>query len=172
MGKMDVACYQKAHNRKPLKILVGSGAGHFVAACRRFGIHCDGIELSETSRQFSKEIWGIDLDGRDFSIQQKIIQAMISSLFGLLEHTPNPSAILKSAYSIVSKSGYGMVISKVPRWDSLSAAIQRIKSDTVIRHQIQWAYYVFHRCITAEIYHKNNFAPPQLGIMVWMFMKH
>tara|TARA_S200000501_G_C20798854_1_gene733069 strand:- start:381 stop:1493 length:1113 start_codon:yes stop_codon:yes gene_type:complete len=160
--KWTVACYQKAHNRKPLKILdVGSGAGHFVAACRRSGIHCDGIELSESSRMFSKEIWDIELDGRDFNKAAKdYLGYDIVTFWGLLEHTPNPSTILKSAYKIVSKSGFGMVISKVPRWDSLSAAIQRVKSDTVIRHLDPMGHIMcFTDASTAEIYHKNNLAP-------------
>jgi len=157
-----VACYQKVHARKPLKILdVGSGAGHFVAACRRSGIHCDGIELSESSRQFSKEIWNIELDKRDFIKAAKDYSGYdIVTFWGLLEHTPNPSTILKSAYDVVSKSGYGMVISKVPRWDSLSAAIQRIKSDTPIRHLDPMGHIMcFTDASAAEIYHKNNFAP-------------
>jgi len=157
-----VACYQKAHGRKPLKILdVGSGAGHFVAACRRSGIHCDGIELSESSRQFSKEIWNIELDKRDFIKAAKDYSGYdIVTFWGLLEHTPNPSTILKSAHDVVSKSSYGMVISKVPRWDSLSAAIQRIKSDTVIRHLDPMGHIMcFTDASAAEIYHKNNFAP-------------
>lgn len=157
-----VNLFEKTHGRKPEKILdVGSGAGHFVEACRRAGMHADGIELSESSRDFSKEIWNIELDGRDFIEAASDYEGYdIVTFWGLLEHTPNPSRILKAAYDIVSKSSAGMVISKVPRWHSLSSAIQRLKSDTVIRHLDPMGHIM---CFTdesaAELYYKNDFAP-------------
>ena len=157
-----VNLFKQIHGRPPKKILdVGSGAGHFVEACRRAGIHADGIELSESSRNFSKEIWGIDLDGRDFFEAAKDYGGYdIVTFWGLLEHTPNPSAILQQAYEIVSASDAGMVISKLPRWDSLSASIQRLKTDTIIRHLDPMGHIM---CFTdesaAELYYKNNFSP-------------
>ena len=157
-----IKCYENEFGFKPKKILdVGSGAGHFVEACRRKGLQADGIELSESSRQFSKEIWDIELDGRDFieaSIDYKGYDVV--TFWGLLEHTPIPGKILSTAAEILKSSDGGMVISKLPRWDSLSAAIQRIKSDTVIRHLDPMGHIM---CFTdesaAELFHLNGFAP-------------
>lgn len=154
--------FEQTYGRKPTKILdVGSGAGHFVEACRRAGIQADGIELSESSRKFSKEIWDIELDGRDFFDAAADYEGYeIVTFWGLLEHTPNPSKILETANQIISKSDTGLVISKVPRWDSLSAAIQRIKSDTVIRHLDPMGHIMcFTDESTAELYHKNKLSP-------------
>ena len=108
----------------PKRILdVGSGAGHFVEACRRDGIHADGIELSESSREFAREIWGFELDGRNFfDVVQDYKGYDLVTFWGLLEHTPFPGKILDTAYEIVSESSKGMVISKIPRWNSLSSA--------------------------------------------------
>ena len=62
-----IEVFEKQYGRKPKSILdVGSGAGHFVEACRRKGIKADGIELSESSRDFAKEIWGFEMDSMDF----------------------------------------------------------------------------------------------------------
>ncbi len=157
-----IKIFEKQFGRKPNSVLdVGSGAGHFVEACRRDGIKADGIELSESSRTFAKEIWGIELDGRDFLEAKSDYEGYeIVTFWGLLEHTPNPSAILKTAYEIVSHSKTGMVISKVPRWDSMSSAIQQLKTDTIIRHLDPMGHIMcFTDQSTAEIYLKNQFAP-------------
>jgi transcription elongation factor Elf1 len=157
-----VNLFEKIYGRKPTKILdVGSGAGHFVEACRRAGIQADGIELSESSRKFSKEIWDIELDGRDFFDAAKDYEGYeIVTFWGLLEHTPNPSKILETAHQIISKSDTGLVISKVPRWESLSAAIQQLKTDTIIRHLDPMGHIM---CFTdesaAELYFKNKLSP-------------
>ncbi|MEM9340776.1 MAG: class I SAM-dependent methyltransferase, partial [Bacteroidota bacterium] len=163
-----IEIFKKQYGRAPKSILdVGSGAGHFVEACRRGGMKADGIELSESSRVFAKEIWDIELDGRDFIQAQKDYEGYeIVTFWGLLEHTPNPSSILQSAYEIVSKSETGMVISKVPRWDSMSAAIQQLKTDTIIRHLDPMGHIMcFTDQSTAEIYLKNKFAP----VSVWYY---
>ncbi len=157
-----VELFEKTYGRKPTRILdVGSGAGHFVEACRRDGIQADGIELSESSRQFSKDIWGVELDGRDFFEAAEDYKGYeIVTFWGLLEHTPNPSAILQKAHEIVAESDTGLIISKVPRWHSMSAAIQQLATDTVIRHLDPMGHIM---CFTdesaAEFYYKNKFSP-------------
>jgi len=157
-----IKVYKDVYGRAPKRILdVGSGAGHFVEACRRKGIEANGIELSESSRKFSREIWGIELDDRDFvTLANDYSGYDIVTFWGLLEHTPNPRSILNKAYQIVSKSDAGMVISKVPRWNSLSSAIQRIKVDTIIRHLDPMGHIMcFTDQSTAEIYFNCGFAP-------------
>ncbi len=157
-----VQLFESIYGRRPKSVLdVGSGAGHFVEACRRDGIKAEGIELSESSRAFAKEIWNIELDGRDFFEAAEDYQGYeIVTFWGLLEHTPNPSKILETANSIISESNSGLVISKVPRWDSLSAAIQRIKTDTILRHLDPMGHIM---CFTdesaAELYYKNDLMP-------------
>ena len=160
--KWTMETYKKHHGHYPKSVLdVGSGAGHFVEACRRAGLKADGIELSDSSRKFSQEIWGIDLDGRDFMEAYSDYKGYdVVTFWGLLEHTPNPSSILQTAYKIIESSEGGMVISKVPRWESLSAAIQRLKSDTIIRHLDPMGHIM---CFTdqsaAEIYYQNQIKP-------------
>ncbi len=154
--------YQNTYGKKPKRILdVGSGAGHFVEACKRNGIEADGIELSQSSRDFAKDIWDIELDGRNFlEVYDDYEGYDIVTFWGLLEHTPNPGKILDCAHSIVSKSSGGMVISKVPRWDSMSSASQRLNSDSIIRHIDPMGHIMlFSDASAAELYHKHNFKP-------------
>lgn len=153
--------YTKQYGHAPKRILdVGSGAGHFVEACRRRGIEAQGIELSESSREFAKEIWGFELDGRNFlDVVDDYKGYDIVTFWGLLEHTPNPGKILDCAYDIVSE-GKGMVIAKVPRWDSLSSAAQRLNTDTIIRHIDPMGHIMlFSDASIAELYYRHGFEP-------------
>jgi 2-polyprenyl-3-methyl-5-hydroxy-6-metoxy-1,4-benzoquinol methylase len=157
-----ISVYEKQYGRKPKRILdVGSGAGHFVEACRRFGMEANGVELSQSSRNFAKEIWGFELDGRDFTICEEDYAGYdVVTFWGLLEHTPNPSAILNTALNIVSKSTGGMVISKLPRWNSLSSAAQRINPSTIIRHIDPMGHIMlFTDASAAELYYRCGFKP-------------
>ncbi|HRX29142.1 MAG TPA: class I SAM-dependent methyltransferase [Saprospiraceae bacterium] len=150
--------YFQQFKAMPKRILdVGSGAGHFVEACRRRGIEAEGIELSENSRKFAKEIWGIDMDGRDFTkVSTEYSGYDIVTFWGLLEHTPNPKQILKHAFNIVSQSkNGGMVISKLPRWDSLSTASQVLNPKTIIRHADPMGHIMlFSDASAAELYYQ------------------
>lgn len=158
-----VKVYEKQYGRKPEKILdVGSGAGHFVEACRRAGMQAEGIELSESSQKFAKEIWGFELDGRDFTTVTEEYEGYdVVTFWGLLEHTPNPGKILSGAHDVVSKSkNGGMVISKLPRWNSLSSASQRLNPDTIIRHIDPMGHIMlFSDASAAELYYLNKFKP-------------
>jgi len=158
--KWTVDVYKKYFNREPKKILdVGSGAGHFVEACRRHGIDAKGIELSESSRKFAKEVWGIDLHDDDFTnITDKYTNYDIVTFWGLLEHTPYPSKILDSGYNVLGNEG--MVISKLPRWLSLGSAAQRINPSTIIRHIDPMGHIMlFTDSSAAELYYRTNFKP-------------
>ncbi|MEL6898647.1 MAG: methyltransferase domain-containing protein, partial [Planctomycetota bacterium] len=157
-----VQVFEKQHGRKPKSVLdVGSGAGHFVEACRRGGMDARGVELSESSRKFARDIWGFDLDARDFlSTIDDYRGVDLVTFWGLLEHTPNPGAILSAAKEIVQASSAGMVIAKVPRWNSLSSAIQRLCSDTIIRHIDPMGHIMlFSDASAAELYVRSGFSP-------------
>lgn len=157
-----VKVYEKQYGKKPRRVLdVGAGGGHFVEACRRIGIQAEGVELSDHSREFSRNTWGFDLDGRDFTeIYNEYKGYDVVTFWGLLEHTPNPVAIAECARKVVEASDAGMVISKLPRWNSLSAAAQRLNPDTIIRH-IDPAGHImlFSDASAAEMYVRSGLQP-------------
>lgn len=157
-----LSVYEKQYGKKPKRILdVGSGAGHFVEACRRAGLEAEGIELSESSREFAREIWGFEMDGRDFvSVANEYKGYDVVTFWGLLEHTPNPGSILEAAHRVVKESDAGMVISKLPRWNSLSSAAQRLSPETIIRHIDPMGHIMlFTDASAAELYVRNGFSP-------------
>lgn len=167
--KWMIEVFEKQYGRKPKKVLdVGSGAGHFVEACRREGIEAYGVELSESSRNFAKEIWGFEMDSRNFTdVVNEYKDIDVVTFWGLLEHTPNPGEILKSAYDILKGgNGEGIAISKLPRWNSLSSAIQSLSTDSVIRHLDPMGHIMaFTDASAAEMYTKNGFSP----IAAWYY---
>ena len=59
--------YKKEYDCRPQSILdVGSGGGHFVYAGRKAGIKTDGIELSKSSRNFCRNVFGFELQNVNF----------------------------------------------------------------------------------------------------------
>ena len=53
-----------------------------------------------------------------------------------------------------------MVISKLPRWDSLSSAAQRLNPETIIRHIDPMGHIMlFTDASAAEMYYRHNFKP-------------
>ncbi|HBH23859.1 MAG TPA: hypothetical protein DDY13_10605 [Cytophagales bacterium] len=154
--------YESKFQKKPKKILdIGSGAGHFVEACKRAGLEANGIELNESSRKFATDIWGFELDGRDFiEVSKEYSGYDIVTFWGLLEHTPYPKSILNATKKVFDGKKDSMVISKVPRWDSLSTAIQRLESDAIIRHLDPMGHIMaFTDESIAELYYQCGFMP-------------
>lgn len=154
--------YRKVHGRAPRRIVdIGSGAGHFVEACRRAGMEANGIEISESSREFAKQVWGIEQDGRDFlDVADEYAGADVVTFWGLLEHTVNPSSILDAACRVIGKSDAGMVVAKLPRFNSLSSAAQSVSPDTVLRHLDPMGHIMaFTDASAAELYYRCGLRP-------------
>ncbi len=154
--------YFKEYGSYPKKVLdIGSGAGHFVEACRRDGIVANGIELSESSRNFAREIWEIDMDGRDFLETGDDYKGYdVITFWGLLEHTPNPGALLDKTFELLKENPKAMVIAKLPRWNSLSSASQILNPGTVIRHIDPMGHIMlFSDASAAELFYRHHFKP-------------
>lgn len=125
--------YESVYNRKPKRILdVGAGSGHFVQVCKQSGYEAFGIELSESGRNFCLENFGFKLENKNFLEQHDYNDFDIVTFWGVIEHTPHPIKMLQSAKTALGKEG--MVIVQTPHWNSLSTAIQRRFSDSVVRH--------------------------------------
>lgn len=151
--------YARASGGRPSSILdIGAGGGHFVAACEREKIAANGIELSDDSRAFARELWNLELMAEDFC-KAEVKAADVITFWGLLEHVPDPGQFLDAAKRALNP-GRGMVIAKVPRWDSLSAGIQRQCRNTIIRHLDPLGHI---QCFTdesmAELLHLHGFKP-------------
>ncbi len=110
---------------------VGAGGGHCVAAARRRGIAANGFELSEASRRFAQEAFGLALLPDDFVSATGDAVDLIT-MWGLLEYTPEPRRFLRAARRRISPRG--MIVVEVPRFDALGTAAQAGNPQSVARH--------------------------------------
>jgi 2-polyprenyl-3-methyl-5-hydroxy-6-metoxy-1,4-benzoquinol methylase len=125
--------FEDIYKRKPQSILdIGAGGGHFVFACKKRGYFTEGIEISEPSVKFAKENFGIELKKVDFTKFFPKKKYDIITFWGVIEHLFNPREFIKKADSLLVPKG--IVIIQGPNFYSLSTAIQKSFSDSVIRH--------------------------------------
>lgn len=135
-AKWVIEQYEKVYGRKPVSILdVGAGGGHFVKACRDLGIKADGLELSESSRKFCKEVFNVELIKADFLRENNKfgVDYEIITFWGLIEHVKEPLKMLKTASKMLDNNK-GLVVAAVPRWDCFGTTVQEAFKDTIIRH--------------------------------------
>jgi 2-polyprenyl-3-methyl-5-hydroxy-6-metoxy-1,4-benzoquinol methylase len=129
--------FERRYGRMPHRILdIGAGSGHFSVACRDRGITCDGVELSESGRVFAREVFGVELIDADFLADTKSFadRYELITFWGLIEHVPDPGAMLAAAARALRGSEAAMLVASVPRWESLSSVVQFNRPDSIIRH--------------------------------------
>lgn len=134
--KWMIEQYEKEFGTKPKRILdVGAGSGHFVYACRQLGLHAEGVEISESGRDFSKNVLEVELHNIDFIAEFDKLEAIydVITFWGVIEHVPNPMEMLAAAYKLMGKHD-GLVIAEVPRWDCLGSSLQAQFTDSIVRH--------------------------------------
>src|SRR3989344_541795 len=133
--KWAIQQFERIYKRKPNSILdVGAGSGHFVQACKLMGIKADGVEISESGRDFCKEQFGFDLMDNNFLREwKKFCDYDIITFWGVIEHVPEPMRMLQTASRALS-GREGLIIAEVPRWNCLSTTIQSVFSNSIVRH--------------------------------------
>lgn len=159
--------YKKIYGREPVSVLdVGAGGGHFVYACKKKGINARGVELNQDSRRFCKNNFGLDLECEDFSKKwSKYSDAEVITFWGVIEHVPDPTDLLKAAHKLLMGKK-GLVIVEVPRWHSLSTAVQHLFSNTVTRHLDPLGHiHIFTDESLCTAFEKNGFTP----VSAWYF---
>ena len=129
-----VGHFEKLYGRSPKKILdVGAGSGHFVKACKDLGIEADGLEISQSGREFCKKVFGFELINKDFVKKWRDFKNYdVITFWGVIEHVPYPMEMLAVASKIIARNG--LVVAEVPRWNSLSTVIQGVFPESIIRH--------------------------------------
>jgi 2-polyprenyl-3-methyl-5-hydroxy-6-metoxy-1,4-benzoquinol methylase len=145
---------------------IGAGGGHFVHACRQRGIAAQGVELSESSRNFCRENFRIELKGDDFLENPHEFKGVeVLTFWNTMEHVAQPTALLKAAGQLLSGERSLLVV-EVPRWNSLSTGIQQVFSDTVARHLDPFTHiHFFTDSSLATAFETNGFAP----VAAWYF---
>ncbi|EKP04868.1 methionine biosynthesis protein MetW-like protein [Leptospira kirschneri str. 2008720114] len=116
---------------------IGSGIGDLVSVVKEKGYEAIGLELSDVSVKFAKDVFGIDLIQNTIEefIQtnnDKKGKIKVVSMIGLLEHVVAPIEVLKNVNSLLIKDGIVMI--QVPNANSLASLVQQVFPDNVFRH--------------------------------------
>lgn len=116
---------------------VGSGIGDLVSVLVGHGWDATGLELSETSIAFAKEMFGVDLlphtlQAYDGAYRDRRGTFDVVSLLALLEHVPDPLELLRCAAGLLQPAGRLMV--QVPNARSVSSMVQTVFAEHVFRH--------------------------------------
>lgn len=154
--------YEKIYGTLPSRILdIGAGGGHFVEACKRKGYEAAGFEFSDSSVNFSKEVWGINLDQRDYSkVYSDYIGYDVVSFWGLLEHVPNPQEFVAAAAASIEGSKKGMILCRVPKWDAVSTVVQSLTPDSIVRHLDPLGHImIYTESSICELFRTINYKP-------------
>ncbi len=101
------------HVAKPSVLDVGAGNGYFVHVARtEFGLHADGLEISDAEAAYARQMFGLELLRGDISDVRENYDAVCS--FNVIEHVPDPAALLSAMLSKVKPGGYLVVTTPNP----------------------------------------------------------
>ncbi len=116
---------------------VGSGIGDMVSVAQTKGYQAIGLELSTTSVEFAKEVFGLQLVRRTIAEYltdhpEVLGTASVVSMIGVLEHVVSPIDLLKDAHRTLRPGGVAMI--QVPNAKSLASMVQACFPENVFRH--------------------------------------
>ncbi len=101
---------------------VGAAGGSFLAAARERGYEPHGCEPSTWMCQFAREHYGLDLfPGTLFDMPSKPGTVDLLTLWDVIEHTPDPQAVLRRAHELLTPNG--VLAMSYPDYGSLAARL-------------------------------------------------
>jgi 2-polyprenyl-3-methyl-5-hydroxy-6-metoxy-1,4-benzoquinol methylase len=116
---------------------VGAGIGDLVSVAKEREWNALGLELSETSVAFAKDVFGVEL--RRQTLEEYLAEqandcgnASMVSMIGVLEHVVDPMGLLSQASRALMPGGAVMV--QVPIGNSLASMVQSVFPQNVFRH--------------------------------------
>ena len=116
---------------------VGSGIGDMVSVAQTKGYRAVGLELSTTSVDFARQVFGLQLVrstiGEYLADHPEVIgTASVVSMIGVLEHVVSPISLLNDAQRTLRAGGVAMI--QVPNAKSLASMVQACFPENVFRH--------------------------------------
>ena len=101
------------YTERPRLLDVGAGNGFFIYLARKeFGLPADGLEISDAESAYAREMFGIDFIRCDLAQVKGKYEALTS--FNVIEHVPNPAALLAGMRDRLDEGGYLIVTTPNP----------------------------------------------------------
>ncbi len=105
---------------------LGSGWGHFLLTGKQLGYDVYGIEVATNPYNYSKEDLGLPVDHVDFfDLKKEAGSFDLITLWDVLEHIDNASAVIEKCACLLSDGGY--IVIQVPQIDSFIATRRKEK---------------------------------------------
>lgn len=128
---------QSFKKEKGLWIDIGSGIGDLLSVASENNWKVMGLELSDTSRKFCQDFFGIELlpfDFKEFCHHYENLTGQIDviSILGVLEHLIDPMTTLFQVRKMLKKGG--LIAVQVPNGNSLTSMLQALYPHNVFRH--------------------------------------
>jgi SAM-dependent methyltransferase len=133
---------------------VGAAGGSFLAAARERGYEPHGCEPSTWMCQFAKEHYGLDLfPGTLFEMPRQPGSVDLLTLFDVIEHTPDPQAVLRRAHELLASDG--VLAMSYPDYGSLAARFLGSRWPFLLTVHL----YYFTRATMTALLRRTGFEP-------------
>ncbi len=133
---------------------IGAAGGSFLAVARKRGYQPDGCEPSAWMCGFAKDHYGLDLHpGTLFDLPLAEGSVDLLTLWDVLEHTPDPRAVLDRAGSLLAPGG--LLVLTYPDYGSLAARLLGAKWPFLLTVHL----FYFNRQTMGELLKRAGFAP-------------
>lgn len=133
---------------------IGAAGGSFLAVARKRGYQPDGCEPSAWMCDFAREHYGLDLHpGTLFDLPLAEGSVDILTLWDVLEHTPDPRAVLDRARPLLAPGG--LLVLTYPDYGSLAARLLGAKWPFLLTVHL----FYFNRNTMGELLKRAGFAP-------------
>ncbi|MBF0429097.1 MAG: class I SAM-dependent methyltransferase [Magnetococcales bacterium] len=122
---------------------VGAGIGDLVSVAQERGWEAIGLELSDSSVNFAKEVFAVDLirqplDAYLVENPKMLGCAKVVSIIGVMEHVVNPMELLRQIHAVLAPGG--VVVIQVPHANSVSSMVQEVFPQFVFRHMVPFTH--------------------------------
>ena len=133
---------------------VGAAGGSFLAVARERGYEPRGCEPSSWMCAFARDHYGLDLEpGTLFDMAVDDGSVDLLSLWDVLEHTPDPKAVLDRAHRLIAPGG--VLAISVPDYGSLAARLMGRRWVFLLTVHL----YYFTRATLSALLRRSGFEP-------------
>ena len=99
---------------------IGCGMGYFLNACRAYGYHVEGIDISDDSASYVRETLNIPvITGKVESLQYENESKDIITMWHFLEHAADPRVYLKKTWEWLKPQG--LLVVDAPNYEGTDA---------------------------------------------------